>query len=334
MRITFFTHKPLKAIRRVGFYAGDIDILRSLGHEVRVANGPHQMLAPTDAYFAWWWTSAFLPVAVGMLRRKPTIVTGVFNYNLAELDHPDYLRRPRWQQCLIDFSLQHAAANVFLSSYEHDLVTAKLGVANPYTIPLVVDTDTYCPGEEGDRDPYLVLNIAWSGRFNAARKCLFEIVESIPIVRREIPQVRYVFCGTPGEQHDALVERVRQLGVEASVDFLGYVDDHQKRALMRCCTVYLSPSRYEGFGLAIAEAMSCGAPIVTSPVGSIPEVVDDCGLLVDGRDIPAIAAATVRLLQDEALRQRLGCRARERILRNYRYEVRRNGLRELIEQLV
>jgi glycosyltransferase involved in cell wall biosynthesis len=334
MRITFFTHKPLDAIRKVGFYSADIDILRRLGHDVRIANRPHQLLAPTDAYFAWWWTSAFLPVAVGMLRRKPTIITGVFNYDLADLDHPDYLRRPRWQKSLIEFSLRHAAANVFLSSYEHDLLTEKLRVANPHTIPLAVDTDIHSPGKEGDRDPYLVLNVAWSGRFNAARKCLFEIVESISIVRREIPQVRYVFCGTPGEQHDALVERVRQLGVESSVDFLGYVDDDQKRALMRRCTVYLSPSRYEGFGLAIAEAMSCGAAVVTSPVGSIPEVVGNAGLLVDGRDVAAISQATLRLLGDPALSHGLGQKARDHVLRHYRHEVRRDGLRKLIEQLV
>jgi glycosyltransferase involved in cell wall biosynthesis len=71
---------------------------------------------------------------------------------------------------------------------------------------------------------------------------------------------------------------------------------------MRECTVYLQPTRYEGFGLAILEAMSCGAPVVTSARGAVPEVVGDTAILVDGTSPMAIADGVLQYLGNRLLR--------------------------------
>lgn len=331
MDITFFAHKPLDAIRRTGFYTVDIDLLTQLGHRVRIVNTPTQLPTSTDLYFVWWWTAAFAPLSAAILRRRPVIVTGVFNYDLSGIQQPDYLHRPWWHKRLIAWTLRRASANIFLSSFEHRLITDRFEVAHPTLVPLGVDTNYYAPPAEDARDPFLVLNVAWSGRYNAERKCLFEIVESIPLVRAQVPQVRFVFCGKPGYHHPRLVQRVQELGVSDSVEFRGMVDDSTKVALMKRCAVYLSPSLYEGFGLAIAEAMSCGAAVVSSPVGSIPEVVGDAGVLVDGRNVEAVAAATVRLLKDATVRQALGAAGRQRVIANFTNDIRREGLQRVIE---
>jgi glycosyltransferase involved in cell wall biosynthesis len=334
MRVTFFAHKSLEAIRRIGFYSRDIQILEELGHEVRVANSIPGLLAGTDLYFIWWWTGAFLPVAVARLRRVPTIITGVFNYNLSDLPQTDYVRRPWWHKRLIAWSMRNARANIFVSEYEHDVVTTHLSVPNARVIPLVVDTNLYLPPSSMPRDSRLILNVAWSESHSARRKCLFEIVESIPIVTSAVPDARYVFCGAPGDVFDALRSRVRELGVDSHVEFRGYVSESDKIALMRSCAVYLSPSRYEGFGLAIAEAMSCGAPVISSPVGSVPEVVGAHGVLVDGTSAAAIAAATTRLLRDSEYRAQLGSAARDHIRRHFGYENRRDALASILASLV
>jgi glycosyltransferase involved in cell wall biosynthesis len=62
------------------------------------------------------------------------------------------------------------------------------------------------------------------------------------------------------------------------------------------------PSLYEGFGLPPLEAMACGAPVVTSNVTSLPEVVGDAGLTIDPTDAPALADALNRVLCDAGLR--------------------------------
>jgi glycosyltransferase involved in cell wall biosynthesis len=332
MRITFFTHKRMADIQRIGFYLQDIEILRHLGHDVRLANRPGHLLRRTDLYYVWWWTGAFLPIAIARARRIPVVVTGVFNYALPPSVAPDYVHRPWWHRRLIAYGLRAADANIFLSAFEHTQVSSQLRVRNPRMIPLVVDTERYAP-DDRPRDPDLVLNVAWSGLHNTNRKCLVEIIDSIPAVIRVRPQTRYVFCGTPGERHEELVARVRRLGLERHVEFRGYVSDDAKLDLMRRCAVYLSPSRFEGFGLAIAEAMSCGAAVVTSPVGSLTEVVGSHGRLVEGTDPAAIAEATLDLLAHPEHRAALGKAARAHIVPRYHYTVRRDGLATLIEEV-
>ncbi|MBI3575302.1 MAG: glycosyltransferase family 4 protein, partial [Gammaproteobacteria bacterium] len=80
----------------------------------------------------------------------------------------------------------------------------------------------------------------------------------------------------------------------------------------------------EAFGITIAEAMSCGKPVIASHIGGIPEVVggeESCGLLVPPGDVTALAQAMRRLADDAALRARLGDGARTRIERLYTWDM-------------
>ncbi len=72
------------------------------------------------------------------------------------------------------------------------------------------------------------------------------------------------------------------------------------------------PSLWEPFGIVLLEAMACENPIISTKVGGIPEVVSDCGLLVEPRSPEQIAEATNKLIDDEKLRKRLSKKARER----------------------
>ncbi|MCL6543528.1 MAG: glycosyltransferase family 4 protein [Roseiflexus sp.] len=96
--------------------------------------------------------------------------------------------------------------------------------------------------------------------------------------------------------------RIRDLGPIAEADL---------PALYGSATLFVYPSRYEGFGLPPLEAMACGAPVIVSRAGSLPEVVGDAALLVDPDDPQALAAAIDQALADPMLRAALsaaGCR--------------------------
>ena len=67
----------------------------------------------------------------------------------------------------------------------------------------------------------------------------------------------------------------------------------------------VTPSLYEGFGLPPLEAMACGTPVITSNLSALPEVVGDAGVLVDPKDVDALAVAMWRILSDEPLRASL-----------------------------
>jgi len=103
--------------------------------------------------------------------------------------------------------------------------------------------------------------------------------------------------------------------VENVVRFLGFVPFETLRCFYQSAAAFVFPSRYEGFGLPPLEAMACGAPVVTSNVSSLPEVVGDAAVLVNPENVFDIARGIKEVLLDEPLRAELIRRGREQALR-------------------
>lgn len=97
----------------------------------------------------------------------------------------------------------------------------------------------------------------------------------------------------------------REFGVEESFITTGFVSDHELVALYNAAHLYVHPSRHEGFGLPVLEALQCGAPVIASRAAALPEVVGEAGVLVDPEDPQAFATAILDLGSDEARRQTL-----------------------------
>lgn len=96
-------------------------------------------------------------------------------------------------------------------------------------------------------------------------------------------------------------------GVSSHVRFLGRLEDNALVNLYRSCDVYLSPTRYEGFGLTLLEAMSCGAPVVCTDVPAANEIVRDRenGLLARSENVASVAECVCQILDDPPLSDRL-----------------------------
>jgi glycosyltransferase involved in cell wall biosynthesis len=147
------------------------------------------------------------------------------------------------------------------------------------------------------------------------RKNLVALVRAFAELR---PDATLVIAGGPVRWMPQAARRLR-----AEVDALApdlrrrivltdYVSDEERAALTAGATALAYPSRYEGFGFPVLEAMAAGVPVLTSSVSSLPEVAGDAALLVDPDDVGAIADGLRRLLDDEALRARLGKAGRSR----------------------
>ena len=105
--------------------------------------------------------------------------------------------------------------------------------------------------------------------------------------------------------------RPKALDLGDRVRFVGFIDSEDLPLWYAAATVFTLPSLYEGFGMGLLEAMSCGTPVVTTTSSSLPEVVGDAGLMVPATDADALGEALLRLLNDAELRAEL----RERGLR-------------------
>lgn len=122
-------------------------------------------------------------------------------------------------------------------------------------------------------------------------------------LRRGLP---FVIAGGLGWHYEAIVKAAENT---AGVKMIGRVEDDALPALYRGCRAFIFPSIYEGFGLPPLEAMACGAPVLTSNVSSLPEVIGDSGLLVAPRESKAISDAMRRLIEDQDLRVKLSAKA-------------------------
>jgi glycosyltransferase involved in cell wall biosynthesis len=90
------------------------------------------------------------------------------------------------------------------------------------------------------------------------------------------------------------------------IHFLGYVPDEQMPSLYTGCEFFVMPSLYEGFGIPLLEAMACGKAVIASNVSSLPEIVNDSGILLDPKDEYAWTDTMIDLLKDKNKRNELG----------------------------
>jgi glycosyltransferase involved in cell wall biosynthesis len=154
--------------------------------------------------------------------------------------------------------------------------------------------------------------LLYFGRLDVFHKGLDTLLEAVAILARERPQIELRVAGR-GKDAERVGEIAASLGISDRVTLLGAVSDAERNALFAGAAVQLMPSRFEGFGLAAAEAMAAGVPLVASDAGSLPEVVDAPrgGVIVPVGDAAALATAARKLLDDPAARYALSASARE-----------------------
>ena len=131
--------------------------------------------------------------------------------------------------------------------------------------------------------------------------------------------------------HRELAALARELHLEDRVTFTGFVPDADLLLLYNAATLLVLPSRGEGFGLPVVEAMACGIPVAASACNSLPEVLGGAGLLFDPDDDQAIAASILRLLREPGLRAELAARGIERA-RSYSWEAGARSMLRVLEE--
>lgn len=143
------------------------------------------------------------------------------------------------------------------------------------------------------------------GRVDDPRKNLNFLLKSIKQVLENI-DVTLLVVGKGDQTRARLL--ITSLGISNNVVFTGYVDDNFLKICYYLCDIYVCPSRLEGFGLTILEAMAAGKPIVATNVGAISELMsdNDSGILVEPNDINGMSNAICTILQDKMFKKDTG----------------------------
>jgi glycosyltransferase involved in cell wall biosynthesis len=214
-------------------------------------------------------------------------------------------RRKSWVRPVLRWALQTSDHLVCNSSYTANAIR-ELSGRDARIIPYgstVRSRATPLPRNE-------VARILFTGRL-IQRKGVEYLIRAMPLILARHPAVLQVTGD--GDQRQKLEKLTRTLGLEAAVEFLGFVSNQRLDDLYAGCDVYANPSIIddwgdtEGLGVGPIEAFSHGRPVVASAVGGIPDVVKDqvTGLLVPEKDEAAIARAILEVLDDPARAQGL-----------------------------
>ncbi len=180
-----------------------------------------------------------------------------------------------------------------------------------------VDTAEFTPSLSGDEFrkshgiPSAVPLLGYGGQLVEA-KGVVVLIEAFGIIKNAIPESRLVLAGR-GDFEGELRAKVRGLNMEDSVIFAGFVENTPQ--FMAALDVFILPSiLLEGFSRAILEAMACGKPVITTPLGGNTEAVveGETGFFFQADSSADLARKAVSLLKDRALAARLGENGRRR----------------------
>jgi glycosyltransferase involved in cell wall biosynthesis len=218
-------------------------------------------------------------------------------------------------------ALVHAVHIVVTSAATRDLIVSDFGVtiecvtvAEPGTEP--------APRARGSKGPPRLLSVGAV----SPRKGFRILVEALAAIAELDWDCR--IAGSLDRDKDetaALRKSIAKAKLEERVVLLGTLDEDRLQAEYDCATLFVLPSHFEGYGMAFAEALAHGLPIVAARAGAVPDIVSEsAGLLVPPGDVAALAASLRRVILDGDLRRRLaaGALAAGAALPDWRQSVR------------
>jgi glycosyltransferase involved in cell wall biosynthesis len=228
------------------------------------------------------------------------------------------------------WSIAAADAVVCVSRFTQRQVEQTYGRIDSELIFDGIDTDVFVPTPGMQRnDAGLPPNEARIRLLFVGNRTRRKGFDLLPLIMDRLPEDYVLFYtgGFQGAENTPPHPRMVPIG---SPDRTGLVAAYQSSDIL------LFPSRLEGFGIAPAEALACGRPVVTTNASALPEVVDDGqnGFLVTRNDIDGYAERVRQLGEDAGLRRRFGEHGREKVVASFGYDQLGEGFRKLYQRLL
>ena len=231
---------------------------------------------------------------------------------------------------------------IAISNYTHQrLLDAGVDPVRVHVVNPAIDLERFALPEDrkrarkayGWQDKCVVLSV---GRL-VERKGQDMVIRALNAVADEVPTVHYAIGGS-GPHRQVLEQLAESEGVAERIEFLGFVDDSELASRYAAADLVAMVSReiaeegeVEGFGIVYLEANAVGTAVLAGRSGGVEDAVVDghSGILVDPENPAEVAAALVRLLQDDDLRRRLGAEGRSRVREKFNRQLLAKRLWEI-----
>lgn len=165
-----------------------------------------------------------------------------------------------------------------------------------------------------------------------ARKNVGALIRAFEHLAAEMPDAQLVLAGGITGNSEAIVREAKQSPFAGRIRLTGRIEYADLPAIYAGARVLVLPSKFEGFGLPMIEAMACGTPVVANNASCLPEVAGGGAVLADAEDTPAFAAAIRRVMEDEPLRADLIARGYQRA-EQFRPEICAQQMLTIYEQV-
>jgi glycosyltransferase involved in cell wall biosynthesis len=252
------------------------------------------------------------PAYTGPLRSPVPVVLTIHDVSYER--HPEWYpyRRDRLRRAFYRRCARAASHILTVSEFSRREIAAAYGIApdritvTPHGAPspfASADSSPHLPLPPGVATPFL-LHV---GDLHERRN-LEVALDALANVRRNAspaPQPSLVLAGVDRGVGHRLRTRAAANGIGDAVVFLGSVSDQTLRALYCAAAALVYPSRYEGFGLPVLEAMASGTPVLAARCASLPEVLGEVGMLLDPDDVRQWTEAIAVVLSDGEQRARM-----------------------------
>lgn len=238
-------------------------------------------------------------------------------HDLQYLDHPDYFSpvKRAYLRRMVPRSIGAAGLVLTPSEFTRSTVIRHMRVdpgtvrVIPHGIPPVVERGS----SAGVRIGYGLSEAFFLyPAFTYPHKNHRVLIEAFAAVLKDHPATMLVLTGGKGSAEADIVRRVQTLGIETQVKRLGYIPEGDLNSLYGAATALTFPSRYEGFGAPVLEAMARACPVIAADATALPEVVGRAGRLVGPDDVEGWASAMKELLVDHDRRADLAQAGLER----------------------
>ena len=230
-------------------------------------------------------------------------------HDLSPLEHPEWFRSgfASWYRLFLPILARRVRKLFTPSHYVAQKIRGRFGLTNVIVTPNAVDHSLFHPNAKQTRFDLTGPYIFFVGTLEP-RKNLTALLYAWDEIKDKFREIRLLIAGASGR----VFRDIRLPDELERVHYLGYVDDQTLAGLYAGATLFVLPSQEEGFGLPALEAMACGAPVVVSDGGALPEVVGEGGRVFCLSDPDGLTEALTECLSNASLRGSLREKGLER----------------------
>lgn len=337
MKICFFTTTSFELVKNESYTYNDFIFLQESYNEVVFASNIKEIPWDCDLYFSWWLSGSFYPLIVSICVKKPIIVIAGGNeaqivYDSFYNKHYGY-KNSSFLKKVATHIVSRFATKIISVSHHLQIGYESLFKRKCLMIYNGVDLNQFKLQTESCEKKYITF-ISSTDKSMAELKRLEIFLKAISLLSIEIRSL-VLILGKVGNNHEYYIKLIREYGLNDFVIFGGHINSELMPIIFHQSKVFVQISEVETFGLAVAEALACGTPVVISNNGALSEVAGEYGTYVNHNSPVSVADGISKVLnttKSEDFKEKMARNVH--IATKFSLMQRKNELKSIINELI